>query len=224
MPTDLHVALQQYYALPDGVVEAPVAGYRADVLREGVIYEIQTGSFTAIRDKLQRLLRSHPVVLIYPVPERKLIVYLDEAGHEVSARRSPKRGRATDIFAELLHLGPLPGHRNLQVEIVFTHERELRCRDGRGSWRRQGVSLVGRELVEVVGVQRFDDPRELADLLPEELPREFTVADLQQSLKLRRVVAGRMAYALRKLGIIDHVGKRGNAFVYRRKRRVRRKA
>jgi hypothetical protein len=216
MPTDLHIALQLHYAGDDGVMEALVEGYRADVLRDGVIYEVQTGSFGSIRDKLRRLLRRYPVVLVYPVPERKVIVQLDGEGRETSARRSPKHGAMTEVFAQLLHLHDLPRHRNLSLEIVVTHERELRRRDGMGSWRRQGVSLVGRELVEVLRTQRFERPKDLAALLPEELPREFTVAELREALKLRKIVAGRMAYALCKLGVIKHVGKRGNAFVYRR--------
>jgi hypothetical protein len=216
MPTELHVALQQHYAGDDGVLEALVDGYRADVLRDGVVYEIQTGSFGSIREKLRRLLRKHPVVLVHPVPERKMIVYVDGEGRELSSRRSPKHGMAADVFAQLLHLHDLPRHRNLSLEIVITHERELRRRDGMGSWRRQGVSLLGRELVETVGVQRFEHPRELAALLPAELPREFTVAELREALGVRKVVAGRMAYALCKLGIIKQVGKRGNAYVYRR--------
>lgn len=216
MPTDLHLALQQHYAGDDGIVEALVEGYRADVLRGGVIYEIQTGSFGSIRDKLRRLLGRHPVVLVYPVPERKTIAYVDGAGREVSARRSPRRGAMTDVFSQLLHLHDLPRHRHLSLEIVLTHERELRRRDGMGSWRRQGVSLVGRELVEIVAVRRFEHPRELAALLPDDLPREFTVAELREALKLRKTVAGRMAYALCKLGVVKHVGKQGNAYVYRR--------
>jgi hypothetical protein len=221
MATELHLALQEFYAGADGLIEAAVGGYRADVLREGVVYEIQTGNFTAIRDKLKRLLRQHPVVLVYPTPERKMIVQVDAEGHELSARRSPKRGRATDLFGELLHLGTLPQHRHLQIEVVVTHERELRCRDGKGSWRRRGVSLVGRELVEVLSVRRFARAQDLAELLPPELPREFTVADLRETLRLRGGMAGRMAYALRQLGLIEHIGKRGNAFVYRRKGRRR---
>lgn len=216
MPTDLHLALQQHYAGEDGVVEAPIGGYRADVLREGVVYEIQTGAFGAIREKLRRLLRKHPVVLVYPVAERKTIVYVDRAGREVSARRSPKRGAATDVFEQLLHLHDLPRHRRLSLEIIFTHERDLRRRDGMGSWRRQGVSLVGRELVAIVATRRFEHPCELAALLPAELPRDFTVAELREALKLRKPTAAKMAYALRQLGVVKHVGKRGNAYVYRR--------
>jgi len=216
MPTELHLALQQHYAGAEGVVEALVEGFRVDVLREGIVYEVQTCAFGNIREKLRRLLKRHPVVLVFPVPERKTIVYVDGEGREVSARRSPKRGAATDVFEQLLHLHELPRRRNLSLEIVITHERELRRRDGMGSWRRQGVSLIGRELVEIVAVRRFEHPRELVALLPEELPCEFTVAELRETMKLRRPTAAKMAYALRKLGVIKHVGKRGNAYVYRR--------
>jgi len=41
--TSLHLALQQHYAGDDGQLEAVVDGYRVDVLRRGVVYEIQTG-------------------------------------------------------------------------------------------------------------------------------------------------------------------------------------
>lgn len=225
MPTDLHLALQELYAGDDGVIEAPLASYRADVLRDGVCYEVQTSSFGSIRRKLENLLEAHPVVLIHPVPAQKFIVQIDGEGREVSSRRSPKRGRPTDIFAHLLHLRGLPSHPNLSLDIVLTVERELRRKDGMGSWRRQGVSLVGRELVEVLEVQRFEHPSELGRLLPEDLPQEFTTADLREALKLRGALPGKMTYALREMGVIEQVGKRGNAFVYRKvKPRRRRKA
>jgi len=215
MPTELHLALQGLYAGDDGVIEAAVGSYRADVLRGGVCYEIQTGSFGAIRRKLEKLLQHQRVVLVYPVAQQKLIVQIDGEGREVSARRSPKRGRMVDVFAHLMHLRGLLAHPKLQLEVVLTVERELRRKDGMGSWRRGGVSLVGRELIEVVEVQRFKRPADLKRLLPKELPREFTTADLRETLSLRGGLAGKMAYALRELAVIEQVGKRGNALVYR---------
>lgn len=223
MPTELHLALQGLYAGEDGLIEAPLGNYRADVLRDGVCYEIQTANFGAIRRKLEKLLERHRVVLVYPVPQQKTIVQVDGAGREVSARRSPKRGRMVDVFAHLLHLRGLLVHPKLQLEVLLTVERELRRKDGMGSWRRQGVSLVGRELVAVVEVQRFKHPADLKRLLPRELPREFTTADLRQTLGLRGGLSGKMAYALRELGVIEPVGKQGNALVYRRVPTRRRK-
>lgn len=221
MPTDLHVALQRYYAGDDGLIEASLDGYRADVLRDGVVYEIQTGSFSSIRPKLEKLVRKYPVVLVYPVPQEKRVVRVDpETGAELSSRRSPKRRDMTEVFDNLLHLRGLLRRKNLALEIALTVERELRCHDGRGSWRRKGVSLVGRELVEVASTHRFNEPRDLLALLPDDLPAEFTVADLHRATGCRKPVAGRMAYALRQLGVIEVVGKRVNAYVYRRRRRV----
>ena len=90
MPTELHLALQRHYAGEDGLVEAELGGYKVDVLRDGVIYEIQTGTFSAIRKKLEDLSKTHRVVLIYPIARQKIIVRLDPtSGEELSARRSP---------------------------------------------------------------------------------------------------------------------------------------
>ncbi|MEN6641763.1 MAG: hypothetical protein ABFE08_04860 [Armatimonadia bacterium] len=214
MPTELHLALQQYYAGDDGEVEVPLRGYRADVLREGVIYEIQTGSFGAIRRKLEALTRHRRVVLVYPVACEKTIVHVDTEGRELRARRSPKRGAVADLFGEVLRVADLLARKRLSIEVIVTRERELRCDDGAGSWRRKGVSLVGRELVEVVEAQRFEETRQFLGLLPEGLPEEFTVRDLVTG-GVRKALAGKMAYALRTMGVIEKVGKKGNAFVYK---------
>ena len=214
MPTELHLALQQHYAGTDGETEVPVRGYRADVLREGIIYEVQLRSFGKIRRKLEQLTRQRRVVLVYPVPLRKFVVCVDADGQELRARRSPKRGAMTEVFDEVLRVADLLARKRLELEVVLTVERELRRDDGAGSWRRRGVSLVGRELVEVVEARRFSQVSDFLELLPEGLPAQFTVRDLAECGKLRRVLAGRMAYALRKMGVVEVVGKRGNALVY----------
>ena len=217
MPTDLHLALQRHYAGEDGLLEAPLAGYLVDAVREGVAYEIQTGNFAALRGKLAALAEQGPVVLVYPVAQVKTIVRLDpETGEELSARRSPKRGRVTEVGRELLYLTEALRHGNLALEVVLTAERELRQDDGRGSWRRRGVSRVGRELVEVVETHRFERQEDFLRLLPEGLGEPFTTAELAEAGKLTKALAGRLAYGLWKLGALERVGKRGNAHLYGR--------
>ncbi len=80
------------------------------------------------------------------------------------------------------------------------------------------MSVIGHELVEVRETRRFDAPADFLALLPDDLARKFTVAELAEALRLTARMGGRAAYALRKMGAIRHVGKRGNAFVYERKR------
>jgi len=216
MATELHRALQRYYAGADGCIEAEVRGFRADVLVDDIVYEIQTRSFAAIREKLRKLARSHHVVLVFPVPRDKMIVRIDaDTGEEISTRRSPKHGQVADVFDELVYAFGLMRLKRFALEVLLTVERELRQDDGQGSWRRKGVSLVGRELVEIVDRQRFEQPAELLRLLPEGLPERFTVADLREGLGIKERAAGRMAYVLRELKVIKQVGKRGSAYVYR---------
>ncbi len=209
MPSALHQDLQRFYAGADGQVEVEMDGYFADAVRGGVIYEVQTGSFTAIRDKLHALAGEHPVVLVYPLPRFKYIAHIDpDTGEELSCRRSPKRWRSVEVFDELVHATRLLARENIALELIVVVERELRCDDGEGSWRRGGTSIVGHQLMAILDRHRFERPTELARLLPEGLPEEFTVADIRECGGIRRRLAGRMAYTLREVGAIRQVGRR----------------
>jgi dihydroneopterin aldolase len=218
MPTALHLALQEHYAGEDGQIEAPVGGYLADVLRGGVVYEVQTGNFSALRAKLADFAAAgQPVVLVHPIAQVKYLVRLDpETGAEIGVRRSPKRGSLVDLLRQAIYVLPLLAHETVELEVVLTCERELRRDDGLGSWRRGGVSLVGRELLEIVSTHRFATARDLLGALPEGLPEAFTVAELGAAGRLRPRMAARALWALRQAGVVKQVGKRGNAHLYGR--------
>ena len=217
MPTELHLALQRYYAGETGLVETEIEGYRTDVLRDGVVYEVQTGSFASIRDKLQALVKTHPVVLVFPIAQTKIVAHLDpDSGSLLRQRRSPRRGALTDVFEELLYITSFLQHDSASLEVLMTVKRELRQDDGKGSWRRKGVSLVGHELLAILARHRFTCPADFLPLLPTDLPCRFTVADLAEAMAVNRRMAGRAAYGLRQLGTIRRIGKRGNAFLYER--------
>ena len=227
MPNELHIALQKHYAGEDGFIETRLDGYVIDVMRDEIVYEIQTGSFSAISAKLAKLAKRHRVVLVYPLPASRLIVRIDtETGEELSARRSPKHWKLLEVFRQMPYIARHFAKTGLELEVAWTVERELRSDDGQGSWRRKGVSLKGRELLEVVKTERFATPADFLALLPPELPPEFTVADLSQATGIGTWLAGKMAYSLRHIGTSRQIGKQGNAFVYERagkKKRTRKK-
>lgn len=217
MPSQLHQALQRFYAGDDGAVEVEIDGYRADAIRDGVIYEIQTGSFTAIRDKLHALADDHPVVLVHPIPRFKWIAKYDgETGEEVSCRRSPKRWQPCEVFGELIYATKLLSRTNISLELVMIAKRETWLDDGNGSWRRGGQSIIGHELLAILERQRFERPADLARLLPEGLPEQFTVADIRECGAVRKRLAGRIAYVLREVGAIEQIGMDGRAYLYER--------
>ncbi|MBN1887198.1 MAG: hypothetical protein JW850_04390 [Thermoflexales bacterium] len=220
----LHAGLKAWYAQPGDQVEANVDGYIVDIVRceapfpNGVLIEIQTGSFRAIKAKLAALVAHHPLRLVYPVAWEKWIVKEGQSqrtAEDVLRRKSPKRGRVEQVFDELVSFPRLVGQAGFSLDVLFIREEEVRCRGGR-SWRRRGWVTRERRLLEVVGQQRFETVADMAALLPAGLLEPFTVTDLGRALGLSRRLAGKMAYCLREMGVLERRGKRGRAVLYGR--------
>jgi len=211
----LHNQLKEWYTGDGAEAEATVDGYVVDVVRDGLLIEVQTGNFSAIKDKLRDLLGSHRVRLVHPVPRVKHIVRLDGDGAEVSRRRSPKRGRYEDVFYELVYIPEMCGLDGFELEVVLVDAEEYLIDDGRGSWRRRGWSVHDRRLVEMVERRVFTGPRDFIDLLPEALPPEFTARQLAKAAGLRIRLAQKMVYCLRRMKVVEVCGKRGRANLYR---------
>lgn len=213
--TSLHAALKDWYAQPSGQQETWLDGYWIDAQVGEQLIEIQTRNFAALRPKLAALLKHHPVRLVHPVAIETWIVRLpDQPGDPPQRRKSPRRGRAEDIFQELVGLPDLLAHPNFSLEIALVRQEEIRRADGRGSWRRGGVSIIDRRLIELVERRLYAAPGDLRAFLPLDLPQPFTQPELAARLGLRPRLAGKMCYCLRRLGVIAQTGKRGRAYVY----------
>ena len=209
----LHDSVKLWYAREGDEVEREVDGYVVDVVRGDTLIEVQTGNFSAIKEKLGRLLESHMVRLVHPIPRRKWIVRVD-GGREVSRRRSPKRGRVEDVFYELVYIPTLLGDPKMSLEVLLVDSEDVLVNDGRGSWRRRGWSVLDRRLLEVVGQQSFHEPRDLLRLLPSSLPGSFTSKQLASQLGMRTTGAQKMTYCLRQMGVLEVEGHRGRALLY----------
>ena len=178
----LHAALKARYAgtITDSQVEAVVDGFVVDVVGPHELVEIQTASFGSARRKLERLVATHRVVMVYPIPIERWLVRVDADGVVLRRRRSPKRGLALDLFDELVHIPALVAHPNFRIELALTCEEEIRGPIPGGvryryprEWRR-----VDRRLLDVIETRRIDAPADLVRLLPDGLPEPFTTADI----------------------------------------------
>lgn len=211
----LHAALKQWCAQPGDQFEVPVDGYVIDIVRDGLLLEIQTRNFAAIRTKLRSLVRSHRVRLIHPIPlEKWILTPSKEDGSGVTRRKSPRRGRMEDLFREMVSLSRLLRHHNFSLEVLLTREEEMRRYDGKRRWRRGGWVIEERRLVEVVDRRSFEKPDDWLALLPDGL-ESFTAGDLAEAMELRTELAQKMAYVLRNAGLIELTGRRGRAHLYR---------
>jgi hypothetical protein len=207
----LHAALKAAYAGDDGRVEVLVAGFVVDVDRGDHVVEIQTANFASARRKLERLVERRRVLLVHPVAIERTIVRVDSDGVVRYRRRSPRRGLPIDVFDELVSFPALLAHPNLEMEVVLVREEELRGPPAPGVRLRYGRdwSRLDRRLVEVAGSIRLRGPADLTALLPADLPRPFTTADLVAASGRSRRLAMRAAYCLEKTGVVRCVGRRG---------------
>ena len=210
----LHAALKEWYRQEGDQVEAPMEGFVVDLVRDGLLIEIQTRGFASMRRKFDRLLDSYSMRLVYPVPTEKWIVKLDEDGREVTRRRSPKRGIAADVCEELVSFPSLLSHPNFTLEIALVEEEEVRRPDAKRGWRRGGFVIEERRLVEVLETVEVGSPGDLLELLPEGLPDPFTTADLANRLGRSRHLAQEVAYCLRVSGAVETVGRDKRGFLY----------
>jgi hypothetical protein len=210
----LHASLKEWYRQEGGRVEVAVDGFVVDLVRDGLLIEIQTRNFASMRRKLDRLLDSHMMRLVHPVAATKWIVKLDQDGAEVSRRRSPKRGIAADVCEELVSFPSLLSHPNFTLEIALIEEEEIRRPDAEKGWRRGGFVIEERRLVDVLETVELDSPEELLGLLPEGLPDPFTTADLADGLGRSRHLAREVAYCIRVSGAVETVGRDKRGILY----------
>ncbi|OPY28770.1 MAG: hypothetical protein A4E28_01334 [Methanocella sp. PtaU1.Bin125] len=216
----LHEALKRWYTRPGDLSEVPVDGFVADIVRghDGLIIEIQTKNFSSIKRKLEALLISHPVRLVYPIPHVKWIVKIaDDGSGPVSRRKSPRHGTFEDIFYELVRLPGLLENPSFSMELLLIEEEEVRRHDGVRGWRRKGWVTEERRLLRVIDSRILRSPADLDAFIPAALAEPFSVSELAAAASISRTLAGKMVYCMRRMGCVAPAGKRANAILYARR-------
>jgi hypothetical protein len=211
----LHAAVKDFCARPGDRAEVPMEGYVIDLVRsDGELVEIQTGGFSPLGPKLDKLLDAHRMRIVHPVPAERRIVRIDEHGEVLSARRSPRRGQALDIFDRLVSFPSLLAHPNLTVEVLLCQEDHVRAPEaGRSRSGRRRRDPGERRLVDVLERVELRTPQDAVALLPEALGAAgpFTTRELSAALGCPMVLAQRVAYCLRAMEVLADAGKRGRA-------------
>ena len=211
----LHASLKALYLEPGDESEVPVDGYIVDIHRGALIIEVQTGNFSAIARKIRSLVERHQVRLVFPVPRDRWIVKMPQrAGDAVTRRKSPKHQGVVDVFSELVSFPELISHQNFEVDVVLTEEESVWRFDSPRRWRRRGWVMVERRLLRVYETVSLRSLHDYLSVMPIGLPVEFVTSDLAHGLGRPRPLAQKVAYCLKRSGLIEKVGSQGNAIVY----------
>jgi len=216
--SSLHCALKFRYSGDGGSVEAPAESFVCDACTSsGELIEVQIGSLRPLKEKAKSLCKKNKLRIIYPIIVRKTIELYNAKGNRlIHRRKSPKRGGPWDLFNALIYAPELPLLKKLTIELAVIDVVEKRIDDGKGSWRRKGISITDRYL-EVwhnsIVLKRLKDYRQF---LPFKKKESFTVKSLAEKAGINQVIARKTIYVLVKIGLVEHTGKQGRAFVYER--------
>jgi hypothetical protein len=212
----LHLQIKEAYSIPGDVFEIKLGNYIIDILRGELIIEVQTRNFSALKEKLQSLIKTNQVRLVYPLPEKKWITYITKDGVVVNKRASPKKGKIADLFRELVRIPNMLSEENFSLEVLLIDEEEVRCNDGKGSWRRKGASIIERRLIKINNQILFQNKYDYLKILPEQLNVPFTNKEFAKSAKIPVRAARQITYCLRKSGIIYVAEKKGHALYFKK--------
>ncbi len=210
----LHSEVIDWYSVSGDELEVKVDDFIIDILRDKLLIEIQTSNFSAIKKKLIKLLINKQVRLVYPIAKLKWIVHVSKSGEFVRRRKSPKNGKLIDLFYELVHTPNLIRNENFSFEVLLIEEEELRCNDGKGSWKRRGVSIKDRKLLKVYDRFVFENSRDFLRLLPNDMIGPFTNKFLAMKLGISIRLAQKITYCLRKMGAISIAGKKRKKLLF----------
>ncbi|MCL2067433.1 MAG: hypothetical protein FWG99_08215 [Treponema sp.] len=217
--SSLHRTLKFQYSGRGGRIETQAGGYIADGMNAlGELIEVQTGSFAPLKAKVKEFVCFSRVRIIHPVAINKHIeVFEARSGVKpIYRRKSPVKGSVWNLFDALLFAPELPLIPGVSIEVVLVSIVEKRVRDGRGSWRRKGVSIMDRELVtwhESVVLEKKSD---YLQFVPFEKNEIFTSSELVEKTGIDADLARKALYVLTKLKVVERIGKEGRRWLYKR--------
>ena len=214
----LHGALKYYFQPDDSLHEIKISGFICDAVNEdeSEVIEIQTRAFSHLKKKLSELTKSHTVTVIYPViTEKRVLVTYAESG-ETSIRKSPKKGRASDIFYEIYSLRDFLENKNLRFKIALLKSDEYRVYSGTKDSRKPfqkpfSIERIPTELIEVIDLFKPSDYRRF---LPSSLPECFDSELFSNALGIPRKEASYFINPLKWLGVIKQIGTVNQARIY----------
>jgi len=210
----LHSAIKKWYSLPGDQFEVKIDDYIVDILRGDLLIEIQTRNFSTIKKKLADLVKNNRVRLVHPIPEQKWIIHVNEFDEIIGKRKSPKKGKLTDLFHELIRIPKLISENNFSLEVLMTNQEEVRCDDGKGSWRRRGASIKDRKLIGVNSRILLNNKNDFLRFLPKNLDETFTNKGLANLRGISISMAQKITYCLKKGGIITVKEKKGKELTF----------
>jgi len=213
----LHATLKHYFEPDETKHEIRMGAFIADIVTDDNIIEIQTRAFDRLRKKLTEFLQIAPVVIVYPIPKTKWLLWIDEQTGEVTKKRkSPRRGHICDAIFELYKIKSFLNHPNFHFCIIFVDTEEYRYLNGWSKDKKKGSTRYDRIPVEIAEEIWFNETADYLQFIPTELQQPFTSKDYKSAAKTNLQTAQTTLNILNHLEVVKRIGKQGNSYIYER--------
>lgn len=215
----LHAIVKRFLSPDVSAHEVRVGRYRADVLADGHIFEVQTRRMDRLTEKLRVFLDKFDVTVVYPVARNKYLSWVDPmTGNVTAPRKSPIRGKVQDCLYELFYLTPFLVDPHFHVLVLLADMQEYRTLTGYGRGKKRRASRAERLPRGLVAMYDLQTPDDYARLIPDTLEEPFTAAEYARAVGIPSVAQSRAMRVLTVTGALHRTGKRGRAFLYARGR------
>ena len=235
--TQLHQQLKEIYCNElNGQEEVSLtindSRYRVDVINQdnSIACEIHRSNFgKQFSRKIQALISIPKMYLIIVCP---LIstqkIYRMNNDNIINTSYYKKPYALYSLFDLLVRIKTPLIENRMEFRVHLISENVIKQFQGYfGQTTRRKYKVVKRELKSIEETRVFKTQQDFIELLPAELPSKFTNKELKEALDLPKVsgrsvlrLAGRMTYSLWRLGILNRIGKRRQAYVYSFSKRV----
>lgn len=214
MEGPIHVALKRFLDPDENHYEIPLGKYIADIKNGDHIYEIQTSQFRRLKSKLAAFLDSAAVTVVYPMPVKRSLVWIDTESGECSEKHSARRlPKPSHLLAELAPIAEFVHRDNFNLLLAEIECVDYRLLDGWSKDRKRGSRRVSRAPVAMQRMRLFYSPNDYRELISD-IPKQFTATELAAATKARSREAYAMIKAMLALKLAEENGSAGRAKKY----------
>ena len=229
----MHAAIKQFICPDEAYHEVPLdtverigedgkklkrRKFVADILKNGNVYEIQTGALPPLTEKIKWILENtdYNVTVIHPIAQTKWVNQLNKQNDLENRYRSPVKGKLNDIAPELYAIKDFISSPRFSFVILFMEAEQYvkaATKKGRSRQRFKKYELIP---VNLLRAHIFDSLEDYRIFVPEKLIGEFTVKEFSSLSKIRGMDAYYTVHTLCNMGLVEECGKIGRAKAYKK--------
>lgn len=213
----LHIFLKNYFEPDKTCHEVKVGRFTADILNGNHITEIQTRSFSNLKEKLEYyLLEGYDVTVVHPIARvRKMISFDPETGDVGYAKKHPHTGNWFDAIPELLTIKYFLDWDHFDVRLILFDVEEYREIKTKPGAKRRRTRRYERIPIAIGENVILDNPADYLIFVPEGLPEEFGAKDFARCAGIPYQLASATLNILTYLHVTEHFDNVGRSYRYR---------